>query len=115
MPCEAMCVCRRKNLLTKRSHAASGLHLSSVPSQAKLVQFSCVRKSLFSEPEVSSIWSSHQMMQHIFPSHSFTCAGMLPVQYSKFSRFAGLGVLGTSYISHGNFRSMFSEFLHVDG
>ena len=31
--------------------------------------------------------------------HSFTCAGMLPVQYSKFSQFAELGVLGTSYIS----------------
>ena len=95
-----------KILLTERSRAASGLHLSSVPSQAKLVQFSCVRESLFSEPEVSSIWSSHHMMQHIFSCrlvHSFTCAGMLPVQYSKLSRFAGLGVLGTSYISHGNF------------
>ena len=45
-----------KILLTERSRAASGLHLSSVPSQAKLVQFSCVRESLFSEPEVSSIW-----------------------------------------------------------
>ena len=46
--------------------------------------------------------------------HSFTCAGKLPVQYSKFSRFAGLGVLGTSYLSHGNFWSKFSEFLHVE-
>ena len=43
-------------LLAERSRAASGLHLSSVPSQAKLVQFSCVHEPLFSEPEVSSIW-----------------------------------------------------------
>ena len=33
--------------------------------------------------------------------HSFTCAGMLPVQYTKFTQFAGLGVLGTSYILRG--------------
>ena len=52
-----------KYLLTERSRTASGLHLSSVPSQVKLVQFSCVCEPLFSEPEVSSIWSSHQMMQ----------------------------------------------------
>ena len=50
MPCEVMCACRTKILLTERSR---GLHLSSVPSQAKLVQFSCVRKSLLSEAEVS--------------------------------------------------------------
>ena len=31
---------------------------------------------------------------------------MLPVQYTNFSLFAGLGVVGTSYISHGTYTHM---------
>ena len=38
---------------TERSRAVSGLHLSSVLLQAKLVQFLCVHKFFFSEREVS--------------------------------------------------------------
>ena len=41
-----------------------------------------------------------------FPVGCFTCTGMLPVQYSKFTQFAGLGVLGMSYISRSMRRNI---------
>ena len=33
--------------------------------------------------------------------HSFTCAGMLEVQYTKFCMFAGFGAVGHHYIKTG--------------
>lgn len=33
--------------------------------------------------------------------HGFTCAGMLPTQYIKISRFAGIGTVKHGYISKG--------------
>ena len=33
--------------------------------------------------------------------HGFTCAGMLPTQYIKMSRFAGIGTIKRGYISKG--------------
>ena len=83
-------------VFAERSCAASGVYLPSMPTQAKLVQFSCVCESLLSEPEACLYIL---FLSCPFPCrlvHCFTCADMLPVQYSK---FAGLGVLGTSYIS----------------
>ena len=34
--------------------------------------------------------------------HSFTCAGILPTQYLKFSMFAGMGRVGHKYMEKGN-------------
>lgn len=34
--------------------------------------------------------------------HGFTCAGMLPTQYIKLSRFAGIGTVKHGYISKGS-------------
>ena len=88
--------------LIERSCAASGVYLLSMPAQENLVKFSCVRKSLSCEPEVCLNYIVHFYYTFCYLYrlvHSFTCAGMLPVQYSKFSQFAELGVLGTSYIS----------------
>lgn len=33
--------------------------------------------------------------------HAFTCAGMLPSQYTHLSEFAGVGVVGHAYIRRG--------------
>ncbi len=33
--------------------------------------------------------------------HGFTCAGMLPTQFIKLSRFAGIGTVKHGYISRG--------------
>ena len=33
--------------------------------------------------------------------HGFTCAGVLPTQYIKFSEFAGMGHVGHGYIKKG--------------
>ena len=115
MPCEVMCVCRRKNIYLQKGHALR-------------VVFTCRRCRRKRSWSSSRVFANHYLVNqklvvyghHIKWCsscrlvHSFTCAGKLPVQYSKFSRFAGLGVLGTSYLSHGNFWSKFSEFLHVE-
>ena len=34
--------------------------------------------------------------------HGFTCAGVLPTQYIKFSEFAGMGHVGHGYIKKGS-------------
>ena len=34
--------------------------------------------------------------------HGFTCAGVLPTQYTKFARFSGIGSVGHGYIRQGN-------------
>ena len=33
--------------------------------------------------------------------HGFTCAGMLPTQFIKMSRFAGIGTVKHGYIKQG--------------
>ena len=33
--------------------------------------------------------------------HSLTCAGVLPVQYIKLSKFAGIGHVGHGYMKKG--------------
>ncbi len=33
--------------------------------------------------------------------YGFTCAGILPSQYTHFSQFCGLGTVGQSYIRQG--------------
>ena len=89
------------HMFAERSRAASGVYLPSMSTQANLVQFSCVLKQVSSEPKVCLCVPCVHATTHFLCRlvHSFTCAGMLPVQYSKFTQFAGLGVLGTSYIS----------------
>ena len=96
------------------SCAASGVYLQLIPAQENLVKFSCVHNSLSGEPEVCLIYIVHFLytLYYLYrPVHSFTCAGMLPVQYSTFSQFAELRVLGTSYISRSMqcYNIVFSE------
>ena len=38
--------------------------------------------------------------------HAFTCAGALPTQYIKLSRFAGIGSVKHGYISRGDFATI---------
>ena len=33
--------------------------------------------------------------------HSFTCAGVIPTQYMKMSKFLGMGSVGPGYINKG--------------
>ena len=97
-------------LSTEWSCAASGVCLPLLPEQEELGQFPSVQWPLLSEPKVRATtlpFSSATWFYFFRLIHSFTCAGMLPVQYTKFSQFAGLGVLGTSYILRGMFMCMY--------
>ena len=48
--------------------------------------------------------------------HAFTCAGVLPSQYTKMTQFGGLGCVGEAYIKRGNFdfspTILFSHIFH---
>ena len=43
--------------------------------------------------------------------HAFTCAGILPCQYHKYSQFAEMGVNGMWYIRSGDL--FIENFIHI--
>ena len=81
--------CRRCN--RKRSWASSRVFAGNYLANQKLVQ--CTH----------FFYSHYATCLPFRLVHSFTCAGMLPVQYTKFTEFAGLGVLSAPFIMRGTY------------
>ena len=90
-----------------------------------MVEFPCAGRALHSESKVCCIASLENEKKKITyyacwynyyrMVHAFTCAGMLPSQYTHLSMFSGIGVVGHAYIhrdylTHG-WQSMYTYLL----
>ena len=75
---------------------------STLPLNQKLVFFVVVFVVVFLNRCIFSIPIYTRLV------HSFTCAGILPTQYLKFSRFAGMGHVGYKYMEKGFFFILFA-------
>ena len=82
--------------------------MPAVPSpDANLVEFTGVWWTLPCEPKVCCdilvivITVESFILLICRMVHGFTCAGVLPSQYTNLTKFAGLGTVGQSYIRRG--------------
>ena len=104
---------------TERSCAESSVYLSSVPSQAKLVQLSCVRQSLHSEPEVCNVYACYLSSLCMY-AYAGWCTALLVLACSLFSTISSQGLLDWGLLEHrtspmvrnSNDKAMHKECLH---
>jgi hypothetical protein len=81
---------------TERSCAESSVYLSSVPSQVKLVQLSCVRQSLHSEPEVCNVYACYLSSLCMY-AYAGWCTALLVLAFSTIS---SQGLLDWGLLEH---------------
>ena len=81
---------------TERSCAESSVYLSSVPSQVKLVQLSCVRQSLHSEPEVCNVYACYLSSLCMY-AYAGWCTALLVLAFSMIS---SQGLLDWGLLEH---------------
>jgi hypothetical protein len=84
---------------TERSCAESSVYLSSVPSQVKLVQLSCVRQSLHSEPEVCNVYACYLSSLCMY-AYAGWCTALLVLACSLFSTISSQGLLDWGLLEH---------------
>ena len=86
--------------LEKRTWSSSRVFRGHYLLNQKLVLFVCVYVCVYVCVCVCVCVHDYMIsfLMCIRVVHSFTCAGILPIQYSKFSMFAGMGCVGHKYI-----------------
>ena len=90
-----------------------------MPSQAKLVQLSCVRQSLHSEPEVCNVYARYLSSLCMY-AYAGWCTALLVLACSLFSTISSQGLLDWGLLEHrtspmvrnSNDKAMHKECLH---